>query len=202
MRNDSLQIAWDAYRFLPFQLTQSVEGGELFFWFTQKYYLLYRELFIADNEQVSDFVAGLLSGLEKFNHKTGALYTYHIYISSLLFYFDKFGYDELDQAASSLFFAVYWLRFRQRVVQYASVFKFVREPEGFNPFLVIISAGYPGFVIDECSRFAEGKYASLWQSEGLVRDMFNQLISYVTGGYFSNYENLIPVTIFNTLKRR
>jgi hypothetical protein len=198
---ESVAINKDIHRYFPFQVTQSIEGGEIFFWFTHKYYLLYKELFVYANPLVSDFLNDLLIIIQEFNYSTGASYVHEIFTGALLFYFDKFGYEELDAIAAHLFFSVYWLRFRQSSVQYASVFKFIREPDGFNPFELISRAGFPGYLINYMNDFLEGKYRELWESQGLRRQMFNRLISYVTNGYFSHHEGMLPLSISYTLKR-
>ena len=41
----------NSVQYFPFQITQTIEGGELFFWYTEKYYALYKELF--DDELLS-----------------------------------------------------------------------------------------------------------------------------------------------------
>jgi hypothetical protein len=198
---ESMAINKDIHRYFPFQVTQSIEGGEIFFWFTHKYYRLYKELFISANPLVSDFLNDLLILIQEFNYSTGASYVHEVFTGALLFYFDKFGYEELDIVAAHLFFSVYWLRFRQSSVQYASVFKFIREADGFNPFELISRAGFPGYLINYMDDFLEGKYRELWESDGIRRQMFNRLISYVTKGYFSYHEEKLPFSISQTLKQ-
>jgi hypothetical protein len=198
---DSIGINKDFYRYFPFQVTQSIEGGEIFFWFTHKYHRLYKELFIYANPLISDFLNDLIIILLEFSYSTGANYVHELFTAALLFYFDKFGYEDLDTIAAHLFFSVYWLRFRQSSVQYASVFKFIREADGFNPFELISRAGFSGYLINYMNDFLEGKYRELWESQGLRRQMFNRLISYVTKGYFSHHEYMLPKSISHTLKR-
>lgn len=198
---ESLVITENAYQYLPFQITQSVEGGELFFWFTHKYYLLYKELFIWRNPKISDFLHDLLIVTGWFNFSTGTNYVHEVFTAALLFYFDKFGYEQIDEVAAHLFFSVYWLRFRQNSVQYASVFKYIRDPDGFNPFALIAQAGYPGHLVHHMDQFLGGKYRELWESQGIRRRIFNGLISHVEDGFFSLFEEMIPQTLLRTLKR-
>ena len=152
----SIIINDDISHFFPFQITQTIEGGELFFWFTQKYYMLTKELFLKENPNTSDEFERLVFKLKTFRWNTGASYVYDLYIGALLFYFDKFGYEKLDEVSISLFYSIYWLRFKLYSVQYASIYKYVRED--FNPFLIIAEASFPEFIINKCERFLEGKY--------------------------------------------
>jgi hypothetical protein len=197
---DAIKITDNFETFFPFQADEALAGGEVFFLYSRKYHMLYRRLFFDENAQISKFVIGLLGRLDSFSGNTGASYVHQIYSASLLFYVDKFGYAQLDEIAAHLFFAIYWLRFRQAAVLYASVFKYVREEEGFNPFSLITRAGHPDFLIQTIEEFLEGKYDDLWESHGIRRQMFDSLISYVTAGYFSHHECLLPRSLQFILK--
>lgn len=186
----SVKIIADEIKYLPFQATQSIEGGELFFWFTQKYYNLFNEVFDPQNPETTDFFKELLRRLDAFSYNTGAKYVHGIYLGALLFYVDKFGYEQLDQVASHLFFSVYWLRFKQSAVQYSSIFKFTRE--NFNPFSLIAKAGFAGYLLTSIDGYLEGKYNNLRQSEGIRRHMFDYIVKPWDNGLFQHFPELIP----------
>jgi len=153
---NGLQVSGDGVGYLPFQVNQAIEGGELFFWYTQKYYRLYQEIFVMPNDDRSAYFGRLLATVSRFNYNSGSNYVYECFTGAILFYVDKFGYEQIDTIATYLFFSCYYLRFKQSTVQYASVFKYVRET--FNPFSLIQKAGYPDYIINRCETFLEGKY--------------------------------------------
>lgn len=154
----SILVSGDPYKLLPFQLGQTIEGGELFFWYTRKYYLIYKELFATDNTNVSDSFKNFIVDLKEFNNNTGTKYTYQVFEGVLLFFFDKFGYTQFEEAAVLLFYSIYWLRMKQGTVQYASIYKYIRENEGVNPFLWIQEASFPDFIINKSQDYLEDKY--------------------------------------------
>ena len=153
----SIEINDDISHYFPFQLTQTIEGGELFFWFTQKYHKLTKELFLKENKNTSpDFENLVFTLRDIYRWNTGSSYIYDVYRGALLFYFDKFGYEKLDEIATTFFYSLYWLRFKQSTVQYASIYKYIREE--FNPFAIIKEASFPEFIINKSDAFLEGKY--------------------------------------------
>lgn len=168
----SIQVSGDTYKLLPFQLGQTIEGGELFFWYTRKYYTLYKELFASENTNLSESFRDFIVTLKEFNHnQKGTEFTFQLLEGALLFYYDKFGYYQFEEAAILLFYTIYWLRMKQGTVQYASVYKFIREEsEGANPFAWIQEASFPDFILNKSREYLEDKYDS---------DLF---ISQPTGG--------------------
>jgi len=174
----SIQVAGsENYKFLPFQLGQTIEGGELFFWYTNKYHALYKELFDDNNPQVSKVFKEFIIKLKSFNYNTGAEYVYQVYKGALLFYYDKFGYYKYEEAAQTLFFNIYWLRMKQSTVQYASIYKYIRE---FNPFALIQDASFPDYLIFKCADDLEGKYLpndyDPKNFKGIRKDLYLELL--------------------------
>lgn len=169
----SVEVNDNIYKYFPFQITQTIEGGELFFWYTQKYHALAKELFSDSNEFTSPEFKALLKRLHGFNYNIGAAYTLDVFRGSLLFYIDKFGYQDLDAIASELFYSIYWLRFKQTTVQYNSVYKYIRED--FNPFSLIRNASFPSYIIDRCRYYLEGKYTSFEVSKGIRKDFYKSV---------------------------
>jgi 6-pyruvoyl-tetrahydropterin synthase len=150
-----IEIHKNFNQFFPFQIAQTIEGGELFFWYTQKYYALTENVFSLDNEKTSKEFRSLIEGLELFNYNTGCTYVKDVFKATLIFYIDKFGYEKLDEIAKCFFFSIYWLRLKQATVQYSSVYKYIREE--FNPFSLIKEASFPEFIIDMCNEYIEDK---------------------------------------------
>lgn len=193
----SIEINSDIPHFFPFQITQTIEGGELFFWFTQKYHKLTKELFFKKNTNISENFENLVFTLrDNYWWNTGANYVYDIYRGALLFYFDKFGYEQLDKVAETLFFSIYWLRFKQQTVQYASVYKYIRE--SFNPFALIKEASFPDFIINQSEEFLEGKY----QNElGNIKGFRKQFIkSICLDGSKNKFKLINNHLLYNRLK--
>lgn len=170
-----IEIHTNFNQFFPFQIAQTIEGGELFFWYTQKYYALSKTIFSSGNEKTSEEFKNLMRGLECFNYNTGCTYVKDVFKATLIFYIDKFGYDKLDVIAKSLFFSLYWLRFKQKTVQYSSVYKYIREE--FNPFSLIKEASFPEFIIDKCSEYTEDKSNfAMDKSSGIRNNMMKDII--------------------------
>lgn len=150
-----LTLEADNTKFLPFQIAQTIEGGELFFWYTEKYYALYKELFIDENVNLSAFFKDLKQKVAHFKYNTGAKHLYDVWIASLVFYYDKFGNIEFDKVAIYLFYSLYYLRMKQASISEASVYKYIRET--FNPFAIIHEASYHGFILKKIEDKMEGK---------------------------------------------
>ena len=72
----------NSVQYFPFQITQTIEGGELFFWYTEKYYALYKELFDDENANLSTFFKGFRKEIQNKNSN----YLYDVWIASLVFY--------------------------------------------------------------------------------------------------------------------
>lgn len=175
----SIQVSGsENYKYLPFQLGQTIEGGELFFWYTNKYHALYKELFDVNNPQVSSVFKQFVAKLKSFNYNTGAEYVYQVYKGALLFYYDKFGYYKYEEAAETLFFNIYWLRMKQSTVQYASIYKYIRD---FNPFSLIQEASFPDYLISKCADSLEEKYLSNDYNpssfKGIRKELFAKLLT-------------------------
>ena len=192
-------------KFLPFQITQTLEGGELFFWYTQKYYELYNELFDDNNPNTSIFFKALNQKAMQFNYNSGAKYVYNVWIAALLFYHDKFGYNAFDTAATWLFHSLYFLRIDKTRLSELSIHKFIRET--FNPFSIIHKAAYHEFIFNDIANKMEGKYKELKNKKEPINGISG---AFFTGFYYKKNENnpffitnqeLLPQTIRKELEK-
>jgi hypothetical protein len=192
-----IEIHTNFNQFFPFQIAQTIEGGELFFWYTQKYYALTEFIFSSDNENTTKEFTNLIKGLELFNYNTGCTYVKDVFKATLIFYIDKFGYAELNEIAKCLFFSIYWLRLKQATVQYSSIYKYIREE--FNPFSLIKEASFPEFIIDICNEYIEDKsYFEANHYSGIRSNMIKEIIKYpeyfilinVNNASFKNIKNV------------
>ena len=98
-----IEIHSNFNQFFPFQIGQTIEGGELFFWYTQKYYALTKTIFSSNNDNTSGEFKQLIKGLNFFNYNTGCSYVKDVFKATLIFYIDKFGYDKLEKLPSVYF---------------------------------------------------------------------------------------------------
>lgn len=140
-----LRFETDSNRYMPFQITQSIEGGEQFFWFVEKYHAVYHDLFVAPLPMLPSVFLDMMC----MTREIGGHYVRKFFEAVMVFYFDKFGCEDtvlFMRLALYLQFAVFDLQSRQRV-QERSVHKFIRET--FNPFALIHEASTPGFIISK-----------------------------------------------------
>ncbi|MGJ0362191.1 DUF262 domain-containing protein [Aliarcobacter cryaerophilus] len=104
--------------FLPFEIIQSIEGGERFFWFVLKYVELIKNL------KSKKTLFNQLDGISG----NGNLFLKKIYQSILILFVDKFGLDDFDEFAIKVFILL--LNFRQKEqVRKEGVVKFEWEKE-------------------------------------------------------------------------
>lgn len=166
----SLRISKDAKLYIPFQITQKLEGGAQFFWYVEKYCLLYDALFeggsSANNSYFGSDVAVDVDPFERFKRlwaslnkmqNPGIRFILDVFKSVMLFYYDKFGRDFIFDVAVSMEHLLFYLRLKQSPVQYRSIGKFIREE--FNPFVLINDAAFPEYIVDKISDYIEGKYS-------------------------------------------
>ncbi len=146
-----------SFNFLPFQITQTLEGGELFFWYTQKYYEISKALFSDDNAYISDFFREIDKKAKNLaQSNSGTKHVYNVWKGAMIFYYDKFEYIEFDKAAAYFFYSIYFLRIENPRISEASIYKYIRE--AFNPFWIIQHASYHKFIFNEIDKMMEGEY--------------------------------------------
>jgi hypothetical protein len=155
-----LKFVSDSKKFLPLQLMQPLEGGEQFFWYVQKYnILLNSELF---NEELEPRVLPK-SVIDVYkvindaaNWNVGMWYIKEVFEAALLFYYDKFGTDDIEKFALWLEHGLSYLRYRQSSIQYATVRNYTINE--FNPFAIINEAAFPENCVCQIDDFVRGKY--------------------------------------------
>jgi hypothetical protein len=174
-----LKFVSDSKKFLPLQLMQPLEGGEQFFWYVQKYNILLNELF---NEKFDPII--LPDSLTKVykvinnaaNWNVGMSYIKEVFESTILFYYDKFGTDDIEKFGLWLEHGLSYLRYRQSSIYYATVRNYIiRE---FNPFAIINEAAFPENCIYQIDDFVRGKYKdSKIKKEKGIRQWYHDEIS-------------------------
>lgn len=79
---------------------------------------------------------------------------------------------------------------KQSTVQYASIYKYIRD---FNPFALIQEASFPDYLIFKCADELEGKYLQNDYNplifKGIRKHMYNELLSEGRSEFIKN--NLI-----------
>ena len=162
-----LKFESDSKKFLPLQIMQPLEGGEQFFWYVQKYNILLNdELF---NEKFeSKVLPKSVLALYKIindaaNWNVGMSYIKEVFEAVLLFYYDKFGDDDIEKFGLWLEHGLAYLRYRQASIQYATVRNFIINE--FNPFAIINEAAFPENCIYQIDDFARGKYKKIKEKD-------------------------------------
>jgi hypothetical protein len=155
-----LKFLSDSKKFLPLQLMQPLEGGEQFFWYVQKYdVLLNEELFNEkfESKVLPKIVVDIYKVInDAANRNVGMRYIREIFEAALLFYYDKFGTDDIEKFGLWLEHGLSYLRYKHSALQYATVRKYIID--FFNPFAIINEAAFPENCIYHIDDFVRGKY--------------------------------------------
>ena len=88
--------------YLPFEITQSIDGGKNFFYYLFKYMCLKEMLDKIPAFTMLDSATG-----------TGNGYLNTVYKSALMFYYDKFGGEEMEEFAYLLYFMMAYMRIKR-----------------------------------------------------------------------------------------
>ncbi len=186
-----LKFVSESKKYLPFQMMQPLEGGEQFFWFIEKYNQLYKELF-GGGGNISQLFITLHRSLNILNYNSGVSYIIEVFEACCLFYYDKFGEEQLIEFAICAEHQLSILRFRQFSVQNASINKFIKE-EGNNIVEFINEAAFPEHIIHKILDVTEGKYSKFNKEEiqkGIRNSYFNTLYGEKSGFYSKFHEEL------------
>lgn len=168
-----LRIRTRSWLWMPFRLTQALEGGEQMFWFLEKYDKLEKELFVNVVEKcllwkaIRDAQAG-------FNG--GEIYLKSAFDAAMLFYYDKFETEHIDLAAVHFEHFFFHLRLAQSSVRAASLGKLLRterecSPDNKirHPFYLIEHSASPAHLFEELTETCE----RLWKRDS--RDILDRV---------------------------
>lgn len=159
--------------FLPFEIIQSIEGGERFFWFVLKYVELIKNL------KSKNTLFNQLDGVSG----NGNLFLKKIYQSVLILFVDKFGVDDFDEFAIKFFILL--LNFRQKEqVRKEGVVKFEWEKEKELDLYKLIFLKFSSkSVIKEIDKYIEYSISNIEELKtGTKAEFFNK---------FENHKNII-----------
>lgn len=151
--------------FLPFEIIQSIEGGERFFWFVSKYDNLVKLL---KNEALFNQLDNL-SG-------NGNLFLRKIYQSTLMLFVDKFGFDDLKEFALRVFILLFYFRYQKQQVRKDGVVKFEWGSEkAFDIYKLIFLKYSSQNVLKELDKYIDFYVGTIENNEikGTRKDFFN-----------------------------
>lgn len=155
--------------FLPFEIIQSIEGGERFFWFVLKYVELIKNL------KSKNTLFNQLDGISG----NGNLFLKKIYQSVLILFVDKFGVDDFDEFAIKFFILL--LNFRQKEqVRKEGVVKFEWEKEKKLDLYKLIFLKFSSkSVIKEIDKYIEYSISNIEELKtGTKSEFFNKFESH------------------------
>lgn len=120
----------------PFQLNEGIINGRRFFELIQHYYTVFEEniINIQNNEQLNDMCQEIVKTINNYEGKgrTGDGYTRLLFDTSLIFFVDKFGLDNINTAIQFLFIWSYNLRLNYESLQLSSVDNYVLSQNVFK----------------------------------------------------------------------
>ncbi|WP_294032865.1 DUF262 domain-containing protein [uncultured Moraxella sp.] len=137
----------------PFQTTQPLIDGELFFMYIDHYVQMYHRLFDKDQGALNGYfftygtseVKKQISYLDAMDydgsHRTGDGYLRILFYAMVLMYYDKFETHGLDVALSRIFNWVFQVRLDKERIDWGTIEKIVAERDGL--FDVLLHAIHP-----------------------------------------------------------
>ncbi len=157
-------------RYLPFEIIQSIEGGEKFFWFSVKYKDIYDELSSYKTFMILDTLDG-----------KGNYYLRKIYKSLLLLFVDKFGFEELDEFSMRVSILLFYYRYKMYQVRKEGVVNFQWNKEHKLDIFKLIFLKYSTSVLfREIDRYVEYKL-----NDGANKEDVNKSLSQLSVSKYS-----------------
>ena len=117
------RIADRCYLEYPFNLDDQQINGSRFFDMVRHYLNLYRKVCDIGSYEHAQKAKGILSCMKKYKgcERTGDKYVQSMFYTLLLYYVDRFGFDEMDKVVSKFFVWAYYIRFENYSVQLATI---------------------------------------------------------------------------------
>ncbi|MCX6265748.1 MAG: DUF262 domain-containing protein [Bacteroidetes bacterium] len=193
--NESLTVPVVDYKWLPLQITKTINSGEPFFLFTNKYYDLYNQLFqVKNDERLFRKLYDLLADI----NNTGVGFLLEAFEASMIFYFDKFGDDQLNEFAMWLEHVLFYKRLTMYSLYYSTVNNYLVDI--VNPFEVIEDSSLPAHVIDQLRSISERLYLkdnveNFDLEKGIRRHFF--WLMYSENGFYNQEEIKKYQKLFN-----
>jgi len=123
-------------RAYPFQLDAPIINGRRFFEMISYYKLIFDETVIGiqQNSHLSEISKNIFKVIKEYPgwNRTGDTYVRTLFECALVFYVDKFGYYEINQAIEKIFAWSYKLRLQYYAIQFVSVDNYVLSENIFS----------------------------------------------------------------------
>ncbi|WP_109398371.1 DUF262 domain-containing protein [Proteus faecis] len=121
----------------PFQLEQKIINGRRFFEMVSYYQMLLPHLkstSVMDEVHLTENARNILTTINTYNarHRIGDSYVRTMFNCLLLYYYDKFGIEQISEAIEKIFIWAYSLRLNYQVLQLASMDNYVLENNLFK----------------------------------------------------------------------
>lgn len=137
---------WDKQlKSYPFQVDQTMINGQRFFEYIQHYIVIHKQLFNDQNGLLHKFIEDYAVN-EKMWRK-GDRYVRNLFMCAVMYYFDKFGAIELENAAKICYRWAYYLRLNLQRIGMESIDNYARGFDGTSLFRVIRKAVHPQQVL-------------------------------------------------------
>lgn len=117
------RIADRCYLEYPFNLDDQQINGSRFFDMVRHYSKLYRKVRDINSYDNAKKAQGILSCMENYKGcgRTGDKYVQSMFYTLLLYYVDRFGFEEMDKVVAKFFVWAYYIRFENYSVQLATI---------------------------------------------------------------------------------
>ncbi|MDE6636787.1 MAG: DUF262 domain-containing protein, partial [Muribaculaceae bacterium] len=115
----------------PFNLDDQIINGSRFFDMIRYYSDLYRKIKSKDTYKNYPEAEKIINTIDSYNgsERTGDKYTSSMFFTLLLYYIDRFGYEELDKIVVKFFIWAYSLRLKNQAVQLVMMDNYAKSPE-------------------------------------------------------------------------
>ncbi len=144
INNDAINVLPCLKLQYPFQITQTIINGKLFFEYIQHYCEVYENLFLnEDFAGAANFYEFYISDAINYDghNRAGDTYVRELYQATLLLYWDRFGSFEFDRFFPALYRWCYALRLIKGAVKYPSIDKYIIDDD-YKNIIKIISEAY------------------------------------------------------------
>ena len=135
----------------PFNLDDQIVNGSRFFDMVRHYSDLYAKIFHPEtfsNNLIAKSILDLIGNYKGCN-RDGDIYVKQMFYTDLLYYIDRFGFEELDKIVPKLFIWAYTLRLSSQAVQRAAMDNYARgKGENISMFKVIHESRTPYDIIN------------------------------------------------------
>jgi uncharacterized protein with ParB-like and HNH nuclease domain len=160
----------NSLEFLPFEIPQSISGGEKFFWFTIKYHELVLKLKQEKFFNVLDNIYG-----------SGNIFLQKIYQSLIILFVDKFGFKDCEKFALRVAILLLAKRLNDPSIRKEGVvgFKWINDSE-LDIYKLVFLKYSSNLVLKELEKYIECNLQVIAKptKQGTKQDFFNAFVDY------------------------